>query len=456
MIRIANGAGFLGDSPSAPRRLVEGAEVDVLTLEYLAELTMSILARLRAKDPNAGYANDLIVVLEDLLPALRAQPQLKIVTNGGGVNPIACAKAAGKLLTQAGFGDEKIGVVTGDDILSSLGELERAGQLFDAETCEPIDGLHPEIFVSANAYFGAQPIAEALAEDPLVVITGRVADASLTVGPAMQHFGGDWQDWNQLAAFSVAGHLIECGAQVTGGYSTDWKQYDLLDIGYPIAEVEADGSCVITKPASTGGAVNRRTVIEQLTYEIGDPRHYLTPDVDVDFTSVSVSEVGQDRVRVSGATGNAAPPTYKVSTACRGNLTATGELLVYGPDAIEKAHACVRILERRLKANLEAELLGTGISVPREMAAQYVDGPAIATGSFRPPELMLRITTKEKAEQFSRELASLITSGPAGLAGYAAGRPAVRQTYLYKPMLVAKEALQPRVEVRAAAAWANG
>lgn len=441
-LRIANGAGFLGDSLSAPRRLVEGAQVDYLTLEYLAELTMSILARSREKDPRAGYAQDFLLVLADLVPALKAQPQLKIVTNAGGMNPLSCAAAAAQLLANAGLGDTRIGVVSGDDILTQLPELQTQQQVWDAETQQPLDDSVAQNFVSANAYLGAQPIVEALAQDTRIVITGRVADASLTVGPAMQELGGAWDDWDRLAAFSVAGHLIECGAQVTGGYATDWAQYDLHNIGYPIAEIEADGTTTITKPAGTGGAVNRRTVIEQLTYEIGDPRHYLTPDVDVDFTTVHVTECGIDRVRVSGATGRAAPPTYKVSAAQRDRQTATGELLVYGRDAIEKAQACTTLLQQRLGSAVQlfAELLGSGAGVPlRQCVAS--------------PEVVLRLTAVGDAGAFARELASLITSGPAGLAGYAAGRPAVRAMFRYQPLLVNKEAIRPQVEVRAARDW---
>lgn len=446
-IRIANGAGFLGDSLAAPRRLVESANVDVLTLEYLAELTMSILARAKEKDPRTGYAKDFLDVLRDLLPALAAQPQLKIVTNAGGVNPLACVQAASKLLVDAGLADLTIGVVTGDDLWPRLSALQNAGALRDADTQQQIASL-PQNFVCANAYLGAQPIAEALSRGARMVITGRVADASLTVGPAMHALGGSWNDWNRLAAFSVAGHLIECGAQVTGGYSTDWAAYDLDNIGYPIAEIAEDGVTIITKPEGSGGTVNRRTVIEQLTYEIDNPRHYKTPDVDVDFTTVDVTEVACDRVQVRGATGRAAPPTYKVSAAYRTEQTmATGELLVYGSDAIAKAHMCTHILQRRLgeRVQLHEELLGAGNAVP------------IAT-SFKSTaqEIVLRLTATGDAQAFARELASLITSGPAGLAGYASGRPSVRPIYRYQPLLVEKSLVPAAVDVRSAGKWATG
>jgi Acyclic terpene utilisation family protein AtuA len=461
-LRIANGAGFLGDWIDAPRRLVERAEVDYLTIEHLAELTMSILARQREKDPSAGYAEDFLEILHSLLPALKQQPQLKIIANSGGMNPPACAIAAAKILAEADLGEVTIGCVTGDDLLPRLSELLSSGcALTNLDTGEPLSALlQSEIqnpksrIVSANAYLGARPIADALPGGARIVITGRVADASLTVGPAMQHFGWQWNDWNKLAAASVAGHLIECGAQVTGGYSVDWSQYELPDVGYPIAELSADGSSVITKPPGTGGAVNRRTVVEQLVYEIGDPQHYLTPDVDCDFTTVEVAEIGTDRVAVKNAAGRAATDTYKVSLAYRDGWMASGQLLVYGADCREKAETCGRIILERCKlagfelARTDVELLGFGAGVPGAWFWRKYQSPG---------ELALRVTAhdprREAIECFSKQFAPLITSGPAGLAGYAAGRPQVRPVFAYWPTLVPKSLVQPHVEVRSAKEW---
>src|SRR5260221_3321657 len=316
-IRIANGAGFLGDNLDAPRRLVEAAEVEYLTLEYLAELTLSILARLREKDPAAGYAADFVMVLGSLCPALGRQSVLRIVTNAGGMNPRACAQAVAHVLTAAGLDDVTCGVVEGDDLLARLGEIQAAGCLLEnLDTGQPLSELRAPI-VSANAYLGARPIVAALDGGARIVITGRVADASLTVGPAIHKFGWDWDDWNRLAGASVAGHLIECGAQVTGGLYRHWQNLNLTNVGYPIAEVDYDGAATITKPAGTAGVVNRHTVAEQLVYEIGDPAHYLTPDVDVDFTTVELMEAGADRVLVRSATGRPAPETLKLSLAYR-------------------------------------------------------------------------------------------------------------------------------------------
>jgi hypothetical protein len=457
-LRIANGAGFLGDWLDAPRRLVERADVDYLTIEHLAELTMSILARLREKDPNAGYAEDFLDILRSLTPALQQQPRLKIIANSGGMNPPACVRAAAKILAETGLGNTPIACVTGDDLLPRIHELMAAG--CDFANLDTGDNLQLAIcnsqfsIVSANAYLGARPVADALAQEARIVITGRVADASLTVGPAMHEFGWQWDDWNKLAAASVAGHLIECGAQVTGGYSVDWTQYDLTDVGYPIAELSSDGSTVITKPAGMGGAVNRRTVVEQLVYEIGDPQHYLTPDVDCDFTTVEVEEIGADRVAVKNATGQAATDTYKVSLAYRDGWMASGQLLVYGPDCREKAEKCGEIILQRCKlagfelARSQIELLGYGAGVPGAWFWRKYQAPG---------ELVLRVTAhdprREAIECFSRQFAPLITSGPAGLAGYAAGRPQVRPVFAYWPTLVPKSLVQPKVEVRTAKEW---
>ena len=457
-LRIGNAAGFLGDWIDAPRLLVEAAELDYLTLEYLAELTMSILARAKEKNPAAGYAGDFIEVLTSLAPALQAQSRLRIVTNAGGVNPPSCAAAAAGVLCTAGLGDTPLGVVGGDDILAQLPSLHSAGWEFkNLDTGQPLRELQPSI-VSANAYMGARGIADALTAGARIVVTGRVADASLTVGPAMREFGWAWDDWNRLAAASVAGHLIECGAQATGGYYRHWGALDLANVGYPIVELADEGSCVITKPGGSGGAVDRQTVAAQLVYEIGDPRHYLTPDVDVDFTTVEIAEVGQNRVAVSGATGRPAPDTLKVSLAYRAGYMASGQLLVYGSDCVAKARACGEmILGRMRRAGIEftrslVECLGAGDSVPGVAGV-------CALGTDGPQEVMLRLSVhdarREAVERFTKEFAPLVTSGPPGLAGYASGRPTVRPVFAYLPTLVPRDAVAASMEVRRAADWAD-
>src|SRR5262245_57119409 len=283
-VRIGNGCGFWGDNVDAPIHLARGGRLDYLTLEYLAELTMSILALQKQKDPQAGYAGDLLDVLERLVPVLKSQPQLRIITNAGGMNPTACARRAKEVLAKTGLADRAVAVVTGDDLLPRLDELLAAGHaLTNLDTGEPLTAVRSRV-VSANAYLGAAPIVEALREGAHIVITGRVADASLTVAPAVHTFGYSWDDWHQLSAATVAGHLIECGAQVAGGLWCNWREAnDLANVGYPIAEISEDGSLTITKPPGSGGAVNCETVAEQLLYEVGDPAAYLTPDVVADF-----------------------------------------------------------------------------------------------------------------------------------------------------------------------------
>lgn len=451
VLRIGNGAGFLGDQLDAPRRLVESAPLDYLTLEYLAELTLSILARQRQKDPAAGFAGDFLDVLTDLTGPLAAQPRLKLVTNAGGVNPRACARAAAAILVRAGLGSDRVGVVTGDDLLDRLPDLQAAGETFaHFDTGQPLAELGRPV-VAANAYLGAAPIADALRQGARHVVTGRVADASLVVGPALHEFGWPTDDWNLLAGASVAGHVIECGAQATGGFHTYAAELDLAGVGYPIAELARDGSCVITKPPGSGGRVSRETVAEQLVYEIGDPSHYLTPDVDVDFTTVSLTDLGADRVALRGATGRPPPSSYKVSLAYEDGFMASGQLLVFGPDCLAKARECGRLVFERLAAagyryaRQQVELLGAGESAPGAPPPQNLS------------EVVLRLSVHDPSraavERFTRELAPLATSGPAGLAGYTAARGTVRPVYAYLPTRVSRAAVTPRVEVRTAFEW---
>ncbi len=452
-IRIGNGADSWATT-STPHDCWPSVEaLDYLTLEHLAELTLSILARVREKNPAAGYAGDFVGILRDLCPALVEQRKLKLVTNAGAMNPAGCAAAAAAVLVEAGLGNDAVGVVSGDDLTADIPRLQAEGcKLENLETGEPLDTSKISV-VSANAYLGARPIVEALAGGARHVITGRVADASLCLGPAMHEFGWDWDDWNRLAAASAAGHVIECGAQATGGLYRHWQELDLAHVGYPIAELESDGGVAITKPAGSGGRVNRETVIEQLLYEIGDPAHYLTPDVDVDFTTLEVHDAGPDRATITGATGNPATDTYKVSLAYRAGFTTSGQLLVCGRDAVSKAKACGQMILDRVRTagyELDASLietLGAGESAPG----------FVPTGEVR--EVMLRVSVRDRrreaVDRFAKELAPLITSGPPGLAGYATGRSAVRPVLAYWPALVPKSLVTPHVEVRAASEWVS-
>jgi hypothetical protein len=446
-IRIGNGCGFWGDNLDAPVLLAEHGRLHYLALEYLAELTMSILALQRQRDPQAGFAGDFLDVLERLCPILQDQPGLKIITNAGGMNPAACAGRARDVLARAGLGDRKVAVVAGDDLLPQLDALLAAGQpLQNLDTGEPLAAVRERV-VSANTYLGARPIVEALRRGAAVVVTGRVADASLTVAPAVHEFGWAWDDWDRLAAGTVAGHLIECGAQATGGLWCHWEEApDLANVGYPIAEIDPDGTLRLTKPPHTGGAVNRETVGEQLLYEVGDPAAYLTPDVVADFTSVALTEAGPDVVQVEKARGKPATDSYKVSVAYRDGYTCSGTLVVAGPGAAAKARRCgAIILERLRRAGVEpqasnVECLGAGDCVP-----------GVVGTSADPPEVVLRVTVRDPrrpvVERFSKEFAPLVTSGPPGVTGYTTGRPPVREVFAYWPALIAKDAVTAAVSV---------
>ena len=445
-VRIGNGCGFWGDNVDAPVRLAEAANLDYLTLEYLAELTMSILALLRQRDANAGYAHDFLDVLNRLAPQLKKQPGLKIVTNAGGMNPAACAAAAKEVLAKAGIADRKIGVVSGDDLLPRLDELIAAGHtLKHLDTGEPLEGVRQRV-VSANAYLGSAPIAEALGRGASVVVTGRVADAALTVGPCLHEFGWPADDWHRLCAGSVAGHLIECGAQATGGL---WVNADdsthLETVGYPFVDIAEDGTFTISKPANTGGAVNLETVSEQLLYEVADPARYYTPDVVADFTTPTFTQEAADVVACRGSKGHAASDSYKVSIAYRDGWTAAGTLVIFGPHAAAKARKSGAILLDKLKqagvtfAHSYVEVLGGGDCVP-----------GIATAD--PPEVVLRVAVRDpkkaSVERFTKEFAPLVTSGYAGTTGYTTGRASVREVFAYWPALIAKSAVTAKVEVK--------
>jgi hypothetical protein len=455
-LRVGNGAGFWGDNVDAPVLLARDGRLDVLTLEYLAELTLAILAHLRVKDPKAGYVTDFPELLERLTPALRDQAGLRIVTNAGGLNPEACAARCGAILEKAGLGNVTVAVVTGDDVLDRIPQwIEEGLALSHMETGEPITTVADRL-VSANVYLGAQPIAEALAQGVRIVLTGRVADVSLTLGPAVAHFGWRWDDWPRLAGASVAGHLIECGAQVTGGLWHAWDQIlDLAGVGYPIAELRDDGTAVITKTEGSGGLVSVANVAEQLVYEIDDPSCYRTPDVDVDLGSVALTQEGPDRVLVSDAAGRAPGDWLKVAAVARDGWTASGMVAVVGHKAREKAEAAGRIvLERVRRAGFDlaeslVECLGAGDVVPI---------PALRP-TEPPREILLRITVRdprrEAVARFCKELAPLVTAGPPGIAGYATGRPQPRPAFGYWPTLIPRALAPARLAVRSAAEWAS-
>ena len=447
-VRIGNGCGFWGDNVDAPMRLATAVELDYLTLEYLAELTMSILALQMQRDPSAGYATDFPPVLYQLAMRLSRLPGgmgrfPRVITNAGGMNPHACAEKARQALREAGV-SRRFGVVSGDDLMPHFEHLLAEGHsLTNLDTGEPLTTVRDRV-VSANAYLGACPIVEALKQGAEVVVTGRVADASLTVGPAVYELGWSWEDWDRLAGATVAGHLIECGAQVTGGLWCNWREVqDWADVGYPYVDLAEDGSFEIASANPAACGVNRETLSEQLLYEVGDPARYLTPDVVADFTSVAVQDSSRRSMWVRGARGLAATDSYKVSIAYRNGFTSSGTLTVAGPDAVAKAQLAGEALLRRLEYKYErsnVECIGVGACAP-----------GIIHGE--PAEIVLRVTVydarRDMVERFTKEFAPLVTSGPPGITGYTTGRPPVREVFAYWPALIAKSAVEPQVDILA-------
>jgi hypothetical protein len=409
---------------------------------------MSILQKQKERDPAMGYARDFIGAMESVLPAV-TERGVKVIANAGGVNPVACAKAVLEVAKARGAqGKVKVGVVTGDDLLPRLDELIASGHpLLNMETGEPLSTVRDRV-LSANAYIGSVPIVEALTRGANVVITGRSTDTALTMAPLRFELGWGDTDWNRLAAGIIAGHIIECGAQCSGGNCLyDWRNIpDLANVGYPIVEMRADGTFVVTKHPNTGGRINVPSVSEQLVYEMGDPRAYITPDVIADFTSIQVAADGENRVRVFGIEGREATDKLKVSIAYRAGFKAVGTLVYAWPDALDKARLADRVLRERLdNMGLHFDELLTEF-----VGVSATHGPlAVSTGEA--PEVQLRVgvrsSDRKSVERFTRELAPLVLNGPPSVTGFAGGRPKVEEIVAYWPALVDKSVVQTNVEV---------
>jgi hypothetical protein len=446
-IRIASGQGFWGDLLTAPYDQITRGEVEYLVMDYLAEVTMSILQKQRGKNPALGYARDLVPLVEQLLPLL-VKKNIRVVTNGGGVNPLACRDAIFAAAGKMGISGLSIGVVLGDDILGRLEDLRSHGMLLkNMETGEDLGAVMDRV-MSANVYFGAAPIVEALGRGARIVITGRTTDTGLTLAPMMHEFGWKAGDWDRLAAGTVAGHILECGGQASGGnFSADWRAVpDLAHIGFPIAEAFPDGRVVITKHAGTGGLISVQTVKEQLLYEIGNPAEYITPDCIADFTTIQVSPDGPDRVLVAGVKGRAATDSYKVSMSYLDGYTAAGTLTYAWPDALEKGRAADGILRRRMQD------LGLRFEEVRTEFLGYnsCHGP-LAVPPEEVNEVVVRIGVRGKdfdaVERFGKEIAPLILTGPPSVTGFAGGRPKPSEVVAYWPALLPKSAVHPEVVV---------
>ena len=448
-LRIASGQGFWGDLQRAPIDQARLGPIDVLVMDYLAEVTMSILQKQKLRDPSKGYARDFVEVVTELAPDI-VEKGFKIISNAGGVNPVACAEAIVEGARARGATGLKVAVVTGDDLLERLDDLlSRGVELKHMETGQRLAEVRDQI-VSANAYLGAQPIAEALAMGADVVVTGRTTDTGLTLAPLVDRFGWDWTDWDKMAAGTVAGHILECGAQSSGGNFTDWRAVpDMARIGFPIAEVSADGTFVVTKHDGTGGLVSRGTVAEQLLYEIGDPTDYITPDVVADFTSIQLEDEGDDRVLVSGIRGTEDTEFLKVSAAYADGWKATSTLVYAWPEAAAKARAAAQILKDRLDAlglefeEYRAEIIGLNALSETES----VD--AVAEADLDEVQLRVSVRGQDKAavEQFGREIAPLILTGPSAVTGFAGGRPRPSEVVAYWPALIPKSEVQTEVRL---------
>jgi hypothetical protein len=453
-IRIASGQGFWGDELEAPKDQIANGPIDYLMLDYLAEVTMSILQKQRARDPGAGFARDFVPLMAETLPTI-VERGIRVVANAGGVNPEGCAEAVLASAEQAGLaGKVRVGVVTGDDLLDRLdGLVARGIELRNMETGAPLASILGTV-QSANAYIGARPIVDALADGAHVVITGRSTDTALTYAPMIHEFGWGWEDHDRIAAGIVAGHINECGAQASGGNCLiDWRTIpDLARVGYPIIEASPDGSFAVTKHAGTGGRISVPIVKEQLLYEMGDPSSYITPDAIADFTTIRLEPGGEDRVRVHSVRGR--PPTdmLKVSVAYSSGYKAVGTLVYVWPDAVEKARAADRVLRERL------DRLGLDFD---EVLTEFVGwnathGPLAGDAPADLPEVTVRWAVRSQnaaaVDRFSKEIAPLVLAGPPSVTGFAGGRPRVQEVVAYWPALIPRTEVEPflRVSVRAA------
>ncbi|HKW96596.1 MAG TPA: acyclic terpene utilization AtuA family protein [Bryobacteraceae bacterium] len=442
MIRIANGQGFWGDWLEAPVRLIEQGPIDYLCLDYLAEITMSILQKQKQAEPQLGYARDFPPLIGRIAKQM-LERHVTVIANAGGVNPVACAEAVRKAAPGL-----KVAVVLGDDVFARLDEfLAKGYEMADMDTGRPLSSIRSRI-LSANAYIGAFPLAEALATGAQVVIAGRSTDTALALAPMVHRFQWSDTDWNKLAAGTIAGHIVECGAQTTGGNcQVDWQKIpDMANIGYPIIEAEPDGTFVITRHPKAGGRVHSDVVKEQLLYELGDPKNYITPDCMADFTTIHLEDAGPDRVRVSGIRGRGRPTTLKLSISYANGWKSTGTLVYSWPDALEKARAADSIVRSRLcSLGLKFDEIYTEF-----LGINACHGP-VAQPCSDPPEIQLRIGVRgedrKAVDRFTRELIPLVLNGPPGATGFGDGRPPVREIVAYWSALIPREEIRTSVEV---------
>ena len=446
-IRIGGASGYWGESPMATPQLLSAGELDYIVYDYLAEITMSILARAKAKDPTKGFATDFIdFVLKPNLVTI-ANSGVKIISNAGGVNPEACAAAARKMIADLGL-NLKVGVVTGDNLLGDLDKITEnpPTEMFDGGAFPP-----PDTIASINAYLGAFPVAKALSAGADIVITGRCVDSAVTLGACIHEFGWKQSDWDRLASGSLAGHILECGPQATGGNFTDWRESgDIGDIGYPIAEIDEFGSFELTKPGGTSGLVSVGTVAEQMLYEIGDPQAYLLPDVVCDFSDVTIEQVNENRVRISQARGHPAPDTYKTCATYADGFRTGITIGFYGIEAAQKAQAFSEAVFKRARRTLKmlnapeftetsVEILGAG--------SQFGEDPAQSDAR----EVFLKVAAKHKTPLeggvLLKELSGLGLATAPGLSGFQGSRAKPSPMVRLFSYLTPKTDIDIRIEI---------
>lgn len=450
MIRIGCGSGFWGDSAGGPAQLVRQGKIDFLVLDYLAEITMSILARAKQKKPELGYATDFVDTMMAPLAREIAEKKIKVIANAGGVNPRGCAEALARVLAKQGVA-LKIATVLGDDVQDRIAVLREHGAK-NLETGGPI----PEALTSANAYLGAKPIADALKLGADIVITGRCVDSAIALGPLLATFGWKMDDWDKLAMGSLAGHVIECGAQATGGVFTDWRLVEAgwSNMGFPIVECSEDGTFVVTKPEGTGGLVSPATISEQIVYEVHDPAHYILADVVCDFSSVTLEEIGADRVRVSGARGLPATADYKASLTYQDGFRIGGTLMIVGHEAVQKAQRVGEAIVERASRLLEMLQMKpfreTSIEV---LGSEQSFGEHARTSSSREVILKIAATHDEERplEVLAREIAPSGTAMAQSISGLAGGRARVQPVVKLASCLVPKSEVTVSVEFGGAA-----
>ncbi len=438
-IRIGNSGGYWGDDLSAFRRQLTSGPLDYITMDFLAEITMSILQRQKMKRPELGYAVDFLKQLDESLE-LVIQKKVRVISNAGGINPIGLGREIIKLAKSKKL-DIKVGVVYGDDIVNQLYELTTAGEKFtNMETGEKFDKVRSKIS-SANIYLGAEPVVKALELGCDIIVTGRVTDTGITLAPMIHEFGWAKDDWDKLAAGVIAGHIIECGAQGSGGIITDWEDVKSFhNIGYPIIEMEASGEFTVTKHKNTGGLVCEKSVKEQLVYEMGDPSNYISPDGVACFNTIQLKDEGKNRVRVFGIKGKPEPELLKVSMSFDDGYKASGTLLICGPDVNKKAKVISDIFWKKVGHKFEesrTDLVGTGSIWPKQLGRADTD------------EIYLKFSVLDKnykkVNDFGTMLPALILCGPSGMAVTGGGRPKPSTVVAYWPALMRRDNCKAKI-----------